>query len=334
MTQLIINAYTLAFVILSIFVTAFYLVYIFRRKEALNLIPLFLSIATVILIYRLIGFPGSTNYYNVLALDLSLAIISTILAIFYISRPYIFITLIVLFIIGVVIYSNTYPGNTAFAGMFAIGTIYGLLYREFALSPRRDRERQKDRKKRKTEINRDYVHIVLGLVMLAILYFVVTATYAISIIFFLMLLGYTANNLLANLKAGPIYRKTLMDLERKNVTFGLGAMYLAASTALIIGFIANWHLLILAFVALFFADPLATIAGLSGRRHTELPYNKHKTIIGTAVFLIVTAVAGAYLLGLYGVLFAAILAFVEGLNLSLDDNLRTGIVAVILGALL
>ena len=48
----------------------------------------------------------------------------------------------------------------------------------------------------------------------------------------------------------------------------------------------------------------------------------------------IAAVAGYLLLGYYGILFALILAFIESINLSLDDNLRTGIVVVILGAII
>lgn len=43
--------------------------------------------------------------------------------------------------------------------------------------------------------------------------------------------------------------------------------------------------------------------------------------------------AGYLIIGLYGVLFAVILAFIEGLNLSIDDNVRSGIVLVVLKAL-
>ncbi len=66
----------------------------------------------------------------------------------------------------------------------------------------------------------------------------------------------------------------------------------------------------------------------------SLPYNRYKTIVGTLAFFIVAAIAGYFLIGLYGVLFALILAFIESLNLSLDDNIRSGIAIVILNALL
>ena len=327
--QNVINAYTLTFVIATIFTLALYLVYIFKRKEGLNLIPVVISIATVFLLYRLISVAGSASYYDVLALDICIAIIATILAIFYISKPYIFIGLTILLLFAFVIFVGSYPGNSTFAGMFAIGTIYGLIYREFVINPKKDKKPVKNKSK---EINRDLIQIFLGIVLVAVIYFLPHPG-AIDIIFALIILSYACNNLLANLKLSPLYRKAV-DLERKNVTYGLGATYLAASTALIMGFTHSTNMLLFGIVALFFADSIATIVGVSLRRAAELPYNRFKTIIGSFAFFVVAAIAGFYLLGYYGILFALILAFVESLNLSLDDNIRTGIVVVILGAVI
>jgi len=327
--QNVINAYTLTFVIATIFTLALYLVYIFKRKEGLNLIPVVISIATVFLLYRLISVAGSASYYDVLALDICIAIIATILAIFYISKPYIFIGLTILLLFAFVIFVGSYPGNSTFAGMFAIGTIYGLIYREFVINPKKDKKPVKNKSK---EINRDLIQIFLGIVLVAVIYFLPHPG-AIDIIFALIILSYACNNLLANLKLSPLYRKAV-DLERKNVTYGLGATYLAASTALIMGFTHSTNMLLFGIVALFFADSIATIVGVSLRRAAELPYNRFKTIIGSFAFFVVAAIAGFYLLGYYGILFALILAFVESLNLSIDDNIRTGIVVVILGAVI
>ncbi len=326
--QNVINAYTLSFVIVSVFVLAAYLIHIFKKKQALNIIPLFASIATVYLIYGLISIPGSANYYNMLALDICIAILSTVLAILYISKPYIFVGLVILLIAGFVIYTNGYPGSTAFAGMFAIGTIYGMLYREFALSPKRSSE---SRKAKKTEISRDMVQILLGIVLVGIM-LVLPYISAVYIIFALMLLAYTSNNLVANLRMGRFYTRT-MDLERKGATYGQGATYLAAGTALIMGFATGSNFLLFGIVVLFFADSLATIVGVSARRAEKLPYNRYKTIIGTFMFFVVAAVGGYLIIGLVGILFALILAFIESLNLSIDDNVRTGVVVVVLRAL-
>ena len=289
------------------------------------------SIVTIFLLYHLFGAAGTQNYYNALSLDLCIGILSTITAVLYISKPYIFISLIILLVIGALIYINLGTGNSIYSGMFAIGTTYGLLYREFVLNPRKQERTNADRRRRRTEINRDYVHIILGIVMFAVA-LLLPYQVAIVVIFGLILLGYAANNLLANLRLNPIYRRA-MDLERKNATYGLGATHLAASMALLLGFITHSNFLLFGIVAVFFADPMATIVGLSTRNATSLPYNRNKTLIGSFAYFVVAALAGYYFLGWYGILFAAILAFVESINLSLDDNIRSGIVIVLLSAL-
>lgn len=326
--QNVINSYTLSFVILSVFVLAAYLLHILRKKQLMNIIPLIASVATVYLLYGLISVSGSASYYNVLALDICIALVSTILAILYISKPYIFVGLMILLIAGFVIYASAYNSSTAFAGMFAIGTIYGLIYREFVLNPKKSDNIKKMKKK---EINRDIVQIVLGIILVGIT-IIFPYIAAVSIIFGLMLLGYTSNNLLANLRMGRFYTRA-MDLERKGVTYGEGATYLAASTALVMGFSHSTTFLLFGIVILFFADSMATIVGVSSRRAEPLPYNRYKTIIGTLTFFAVAAIGGYFIIGLYGVLFALILAFIESLNLSIDDNIRSGIVLVILRAL-
>jgi dolichol kinase len=302
-----------------------YLIHLLRRKQLLNIIPLFASIITVFLVYRLLGVASSTNYYNLLALDICIAIIASILAIFYVSKPHIFVALVILLIAGFMIYATNYS-DAAFAGMFAIGTTYGLLYREFALSPPKKTEMIKKNKNR--EIARDLIQIVLGIVLLAVAY-VFPYLQAIFVIFGLIMIGYTTNNLMANFKSG--YRK-IADLERRDVSYGLGASYLAGSTALVIGFVHSASILYFSIIVLFFADSLATIVGISIRNAMSLPYNKYKTVIGTLVFFIIAASAGYFVMGLNGILSGFILAFIESINLSLDDNVRSGIVLVILNS--
>jgi dolichol kinase len=330
--QDIISAYTLSLVILSAFALMGFIAYTFRKKELKNILPIIFSIFVVYLIYRLIGVAGSASYYDLLALDMCIAIIATILAIFYISKPYVFLCLMALLVAGFVIYLTSYPGNMAFAGMFAIGTIMGLLYREFVLAAPKRSDSYAKIKRKNTEINRDIIQIVLGIVLIAVIFLLPHLT-AFTIIFVLILLAYLFNNLLANLRLSGIYRRA-KDLERKGVTYGQGATYLAASTALIMGFTNNLHLFIFGIAVLFFADSFATIVGISMRRAAQLPYNRYKTIVGSIAFFVVAAIAGYYFIGLYyGLLMAVILAFVEGLNIALDDNIRSGVVIVILGAI-
>ncbi len=327
--QNVFNFYTLSLVIMTVFAIAMYLMHTFRRKQLMGLLPLIAAIITAFLLYNVIGTQGA-GYYNLLLIDICIAAISSVIAVLYVSKSYVFIPLMLLLIAGFILYVADYPGNFAFAGMFAVGTIYGILYREFVIGSRRERRRRSITEKR-TELNRDYIQILLGIVLVAVLLAFSTID-ARSIIFALIIIGYTAINLVANLRLSPSHRKTL-DLERRDVEYGRGAAYLAASTALVVGFTSSYGMLFFGLVALFFADSLATIFGLSAHGAAPLPYNRNKTFTGTLTFLIVAAIAGYMLIGPYGLLYALILAFVEGLSLSLDDNVRTGILVVLLGSL-
>ncbi len=326
----IIGIYTLLFAILTTFVVAFYFLYTVRKREVLNIMPLIATVVTIVVIYRLVAVMGA-NYYNILALDLCIGILATILAIFYISKPYIFVSLLAITLLGAGIYISAYGGATVFAGMFAIGTIYGLLYREFALNEKKSDTFDTKRRK-KTEINRDIIQISLGIVLIVALYYFGYLS-GVLVIFALLIFGYFVNNILANVRVKPIYTRA-KDLERKNVSYGLGASYLAASTALMLGFAGSPPLLLFGIVAVFFGDSAATIIGISARGAAPLPYNRYKTIIGSLAFFLITAILGYFFIGMYAILLAAILAFIEGLAISIDDNIRSGIAVVVLGTIL
>jgi len=336
MMQNVVSAYTLAFVILSAFTLMAFLLYLFRKKQLLTILPVVATLVTVFLLYRFIGNAAAPYYFDMMALDLCIALVSTILAIFYISKPYIFVGLIILLIAGFMIYLVNYSNqaigtSTTFAAVFAIGTIYGLLYREFMLGPRRS---EKAKKTKKVEINRDIVQIILGIVLIGIILFFSSDYITVAgVIFAFIMLCYTFNNLLANRNLSLLYKRA-MDLERKDATYGQGATYLAASTALIVGFNHNVHVLLFGIAVLFFADSMATIVGVSMRRAAQLPYNRNKTIAGSVAFFIIAAIAGFVLIGSFlGPVFALVLAFVESLGTSIDDNIRSGVIVVVLSLL-
>jgi dolichol kinase len=309
----VISSYTLSFAVLTAFAVAAYFMHSWRKKEFKNILPLIGTLIAISAIYFLITAAGSPNYYNALALDLCIALVSTMLAVFYISKPYVFLSLMAILLVGIFVYASGYPGNNLFIGMFAIGTISGLLYREFALNTKKW---VSGKKRRETEVRRDIIQMIMGAVVVA-----------------LALLGYIANNILANLIISPTYKKAA-DLERKNVSYGLGAVYLAAGTALMLGFTSATPLLLFGIVALFFGDAVATIVGINTKMADTLPYNRNKTRNGTYAFFIVVAIIGFFLIGWYAILLAALLAFIESIDVALDDNVRIGIVIVVIAAVL
>jgi dolichol kinase len=325
----VISSYTLSFAVLTAFAVAAYFMHSWRKKEFKNILPLIGTLIAISAIYFLITAAGSPNYYNALALDLCIALVSTMLAVFYISKPYVFLSLMAILLVGIFVYASGYPGNNLFIGMFAIGTISGLLYREFALNTKKW---VSGKKRRETEVRRDIIQMIMGAVVVAVI-LLLGHFGAVGIVFALALLGYIANNILANLIISPTYKKAA-DLERKNVSYGLGAVYLAAGTALMLGFTSATPLLLFGIVALFFGDAVATIVGINTKMADTLPYNRNKTRNGTYAFFIVVAIIGFFLIGWYAILLAALLAFIESIDVALDDNVRIGIVIVVIAAVL
>ncbi|MGI0134118.1 MAG: hypothetical protein ACREBW_04085 [Candidatus Micrarchaeaceae archaeon] len=326
--QVTLDLYALLFVIITTAIAAVYCVDSWRRHAKGYIIPLVLSVAAVYAVLLLIN-PGSAQFYTQLALGAGIAIIAAMLAAFYITRPILFLPVMALLIAASVLYALAYPGSMLFAGMFGIGTMFGLVYR--GIVNRSSPPLKMARKRKSTEVNRDLIHILLGIILVAAL-FSTGFSQATKIIFGLILLGYIVNNILSTNRLIGVYRK-ILPLERSNAVYGAGAMHLAAGTALLIGFIPNFNFVMFGIVALFFADPIATIIGLHLGR-ARLPFNREKTVAGSLAFFAVAAVLGFPFIGLYSISFGIILAIIESLGGPIDDNIRIGVVTVLLYALL
>ncbi len=250
------------------------------------------------------------------------ATLACLIAMCYISRPRTFMALLFFLAVSTIacIY---YYGDTALVGVFGIGSVSGLLYRDF-VNPSHNA-----RKKKRVETNRDVVQIGLGVVVFALI-FLVKIPYAIYAVFALTVAGYAANNLFADRGIGSIYEKALAVLERSDTTYGIGAVYLAVGTMLVIGFVGSKALMLFGIAALFFADSVATIIGIHFGR-LRMPHNTGKTLEGTLAFFLVLAIMGLPLIGWYSVPLAAALALIESVKTPLDDNLRSGIALAMLG---
>ncbi len=170
---------------------------------------------------------------------------------------------------------------------------------------------------REIELRRDLVQIIIGGISLLVL-FLLDRLPLVLLVLFGMLSAHVM------LVYGGKLNKFTELLEREGVIFGSGAMFMAVGSLLLLGFITRFNLLFLGLFALLISDPVATVAGLSGGKKPG-----KKSIAGSAAFFASLAIPGVLLFGLFGALFAFVLALAERFS-PIDDNLFIPIVSFLL----
>lgn len=213
-------------------------------------------------------------------------------------------------------YWLTQPFNVMpFIEAFAVGSLIAVVLKlGYAQKVRREDKRLEKR--------RDFFQIAMGAVVL--LAFLLVPQHAYVLVFLLALLGYAVSALVL----GGRLARPLKALERNGSAFGAGAIYMAVGTMLIIGSIPNYDYAVVALIALLICDAVATIVGVHGKH--RLPYNREKTLEGALAYFVVLAVLGFPFISYYGLLFAAVLAALESVVQSVDDNIAVPIMAIVL----
>ena len=262
-------------------------------------------------------------YFVILLVSISTMLVSIVLSYSYVVRPCIFMGFILLLVYSLFIYGAI--GAFGYGiGIFGIGTLYGLLFKEGNVVS----SKRADLQNNKTEINRDIFQVLIGgIIMLAI----ACGKMGISIFVVLAMAGYVLNNSLPNSRKLSVVYRQISRLERRGVTYGIGAVYLLAGASMLVGFISNLAFLEAAICILFIGDALATIVGISFPI-AKLPYNRGKTIGGFLAFAIVSVIS-FYSIGialLPSLAFSILLAFVESISVHFDDNLTISILLIIL----
>lgn len=179
---------------------------------------------------------------------------------------------------------------------------------------------------KRTETSRDIVQIALGIVVLALLYYLKTS-YAEFSILALIMLGYlTVNYGAAN--ATTKLSKLLSRLERNYTKLGQGAAWLAIGTIATIAFVSDARYIAIVFFAIFIGDSLATIVGMRFAKY-KLPYNKHKSLSGSLVYFLSVSVLPYLLYGIFAIPLAIIATVVESLPIKFDDNFSVPAVLIL-----
>lgn len=316
------NIYTLLFALLNTTIIIVYVVDSLKTKRSRELLyPLVTSfVAGLVIILLLNELVNETTTYFIL----NFAILFSILPFYYIrntSKLLSFLTLILIefFYVTYIYGSVLYP----FIQMLAIGTGFGLFYRSGLEAFKENYSRAI----KSVETRRDVLQILLGVILL-LLFLSLTFYYAVYVTTTLILIGYIYNSRLGKKRSGKAY-SIFNSLERAGTLYGTGALYLGVGVALLLGFVHNLHFVIIGISALLFADPLATIVGVN-THGPKLFYNKKKSVLGTLAFFATVSIVGFPFIGFYSLLFGAGLAFVESVELPIDDNITISIVMIVL----
>jgi dolichol kinase len=179
------------------------------------------------------------------------------------------------------------------------------------------------------EKKRDLVQIIAGLVLMISYSLLPMRQVVIGIVALVIIASAVGNYGVMN-KRGRVSR-TLYAFERKNAMLGQGAMWLAMGMLTAISFL-NTDQTIAVFAAILIGDSVATLAGTAWK--IPIPYNKKKSVVGTAAYFISAAAISFPFLGYAGILTALIAALVESAPRQIDDNFDTAVVLVVLIRLL
>lgn len=306
--------------ILSIGIFILYLVDKNHEHKIKRVIPIIASLIITLIIIILINQNISNNS---IIFILCIALLSSIIPFYYIRSTLKFLLLSVFTFLSFT-FLDYLNGSLLFPMIiaFSIGTALGIYYR----SGLQTFKRKHTSTDKGLETRRDIIHIILGIIIMS-LFFVLPFHTAIYVTIALIFLGYIYNGIIPNLK-NNVYRK-LVIFERNDSIYGLGALYLGIGISLLIGFIHNPSFLITGFIALFFADPLATIFGIN-IKSPKLFYNKHKSILGTFTFFLVIAIGAFPIIGIYSLAFGVILSITESIDNIVDDNIAIAIVMILL----
>ncbi|MGC8572056.1 MAG: hypothetical protein ACP5LH_02130 [Candidatus Micrarchaeia archaeon] len=312
--------FEILFIVFCIFTAALYLIDKDHEHKIKRAAPIITSPILVFIISILINPYISSNS---LIFILGISILFSIIPFYYSNNLTKFILLLIVTSI-LFTYLDYVNGPLLYLMIiaFSISTIIGVYYR----SGLQTFKRKHISTDKKLETKRDIVHIILGIIIMFI-FFILPFHTAIYATITLIFLGYLYNGIIPNLQSKS-YR-LLKLFERNDTVYGLGALYLGAGTSLLIGFIHNPQFLITALIALFFADPLATIFGIN-IRSPKLPYNKHKSILGTFVFFLVVSIFSYPIIGIYSLIIGFVLAFIESLDTIVDDNIAIAIGAILI----
>ncbi len=167
------------------------------------------------------------------------------------------------------------------------------------------------------ENRRKVFHIEIG-IFLMLLLVSLRFEYVVLIVLASVFLGLVILNKKLLGGSVPIADEMLIVFGREGESPAHGAFWYAFGVLLIFSFVQDFNGILASVFILGVSDGLSTIVGIHGKH--KLPYNKKKSLEGTAGFAFVSLVT-YFLIGPIAILFSLLGAFFESIDLKLDDNL-------------
>ena len=173
------------------------------------------------------------------------------------------------------------------------------------------------------EINRDLFHMGAGILLMLVFYFEIEPI-SVTLQMLMILGGILAICVVETFRENALSH-LMFKLERNGATLGFGALWLTLGSLVAVSFLKTPGVLAV-FSAIFIGDPVATIVGINFGG-MKLPWNRRKSVIGSAAYFVVTAgVSALFIAPNYAILIGLVGALVESLRIKIDDNLSVSIV--------
>lgn len=249
----------------------------------------------------------------------SISAVSSFLATYYYGIKRVFVSII--FVAAAALFASYNIPYAYILQSFAIGIAPMLSYEKYAAN----RGGKRFRVVVHTEKLRDAVQIAIGF---AVLVLIILSSVYYAYIFWLSLIAFAVISFTAVFRDNYVSRK-LHTLEKPGREYGIGALLLVAGSIIIISFVSDFRLKLFLLSVLLFADPIATIVGLT-LDGPKLFYNRDKSVYGTLSFFLSGIVIGTPLVGLYSIPISAVLSLVESLKSPVDDNIEIALISIII----
>lgn len=177
------------------------------------------------------------------------------------------------------------------------------------------------------EVRRQYVHIILALLTMALL-LTLGRTETMLALFLALIFGSLIINLKFLNKKIPLIDFIVDVFERDKTRFvGYGSAWFVTGCLIPIVFLTDINQIITILWILGIGDGFATLFGIKGKR--KLFYNKKKTLEGSTAFFL-SALPAYSLVGPIAIPLALATAIIESLPIPLDDNASIPLVGILI----